>query len=216
MVNLRAYENTIVYKEGKYHGSAKALSRLRLPEKPEVERLKEKAPMLESSNITLVTADQVKAWTDKDPVVSKVRERLFNSWSAKLVEEEFAPYEVRKYELSMQNGCVLRGSGAIVPHPDQENVIRQLHQCHPGAYRMKALATTYVRWPELDKEVEDTVKGCKTCQEPHNIPAPAPLRPRLARQALELYPCGLRRTIYGKNVFLCSLMHIQNGWTCIL
>ncbi|XP_062297408.1 uncharacterized protein K02A2.6-like [Scomber scombrus] len=176
-VTLRAYEYTIVYKEGKYHCNADALSRLPLPEEPEVERLEERVLMLESSDITLVTADQVKAWTDKDPVLLRVREMVQNGWSAKLKGEEFAPYEVRKHELSIQNGCVLWGWRVIVPKPGRENVMRQLHQCHPGVSRMKALARSYVWWPKLDKELEDMVKGCTTCQEHRNIPAPAPLHP---------------------------------------
>ncbi len=176
-VTLRAYEYTIVYKEGKYHCNADALSRLPLPEEAEVERLEERVLMLESSDITLVTADQVKAWTGKDPVLLRVWEMVQNGWSAKLKGEEFAPYEVRKHELSIQNGCVLWGWRVIVPKPGQENVMRQLHQCHPGVSRMKALARSYVWWPKLDKEVEDMVKGCTTCQEHCNIPAPAPLHP---------------------------------------
>ncbi len=176
-VTLRAYEYTTAYKEGKYHCNADALSRLPLPEEAEVERLEERVLMLESSDITLVTADQVKAWTGKDPVLLRVQEMVQNGWSAKLRGEEFAPYEVRKHELSIQNGCVLWGWRVIVPTPGQENVMRQLHQCHPGVSRMKALARSYVWWPKLDKEVEDMVKGCTTCQEHCNIPAPAPLHP---------------------------------------
>lgn len=79
------------------------------PEKVEVERLKERVLMLESSDITLVTVEQVKAWTDKDPVLSRVREMVRNGWSSKLKGEEFAPREVRKHELSIQNGCGLWG-----------------------------------------------------------------------------------------------------------
>ena len=133
--------------------------------------------MLESSDITLVTSDQVEAWTDKDPVLSRVREMVRDGWSAKEKGEEFAPYEVRKLELSIQNGCVMWGSRVVVPKPGQGSVMRQLHQCHPGVSRMKALARSYVWWPKLDKDVEDTVKACTTCQEHRNVPAPAPLHP---------------------------------------
>ena len=60
-VTLRAYEYTIVYKEGKHHSNADALSRLPLPDTPKVETSEERVLMLESSDITLVTVDQVKA-----------------------------------------------------------------------------------------------------------------------------------------------------------
>ncbi len=69
------------------------------------------------------------------------------------------PHAVRKHELSIQNGCVLWGVRVIVPKPGQENVLRQFHQCHLGVSRMKALARSYIWWPKLDKEVEDTVKA---------------------------------------------------------
>lgn len=175
-VTLRAYEYTIVYKEGKYHCNADALSCLPLPEVEE-EKLEERVLMLENSDITLVTPDQVKAWTDSDPVLSQVREMVQNGWSSKEKGEEFAPYELRKCELSIQNGCVLWGSRVIVPKAGQENVMRQLHQCHPGVSRMRALARSYVWWPKLDKEVENIVRSCTTCQEHRNVPAPAPLHP---------------------------------------
>ncbi|KAF7650198.1 hypothetical protein LDENG_00129920 [Lucifuga dentata] len=83
-VTLRAYEYTIVYKEGKYHSNADALSCLPLPEKPDLERPEERVLMLESSDITLVTADQVKVWTDKDPVLLRVREMVHRGWSSEL------------------------------------------------------------------------------------------------------------------------------------
>ena len=60
-VTLRAYEYTIVYKEGKHHSNADALSRLPLPDTAKVETSEERVLMLESSDITLVTVDQVKA-----------------------------------------------------------------------------------------------------------------------------------------------------------
>ncbi|TWW76465.1 Retrovirus-related Pol polyprotein from transposon 412 [Takifugu flavidus] len=98
-VTLRAYEYTIVYKEGRYHCNADALSRLPLPEVTEEER-EERVLMLESSDITLVTADQVKAWTDADPVLSRVREMVQNGWSSKEKREEFGPYETASMTLS--------------------------------------------------------------------------------------------------------------------
>lgn len=72
---------------------------------------------------------------------------------------------------------MLWGARVIAPKPGQENVLRQLHRCHPGVSRMKALARSYVWWAKLDKEVEDTVKACATCQEHRNVLAPAPLHP---------------------------------------
>lgn len=108
-VTLRAYEYTIMYKEGKHHNNADALSRLPLSETSVQDGPEERVLMIESSDITLVSADQVKAWTDKDPVLSRVREMVHQGWPLELEGSEFAPYAVRKNELSIQNGCVLWG-----------------------------------------------------------------------------------------------------------
>lgn len=85
--------------------------------------------------------------------------------------------QVRKNELSIQNGCVLWGARVVLPQPGRDSVLRQLHQCHPGVSRMKALARSYVFWPKQYKEVEDVVRACEVCQEHPNAPAPAPLCP---------------------------------------
>ena len=42
---------------------------------------------------------------------------------------------------------------------------------------MKALARSYVWWPELDKEVEVCPKACSACQTNKHAPAEAPLHP---------------------------------------
>ena len=176
-VTLMAYEYHIVYKAGKYHGNADALSRLPLPGTPGSNASKERVLMLETSDITLVTAEQVRKWTTKDPVLSRVREMVQRGWPSELVGVEFAPYTARKNELSVDNGCVMWGARVIVPKPGQADVLRQLHQSHPGISRMKALARSYVWWPKMDHDVEKMVQACGVCQEHRNVPAVAPLHP---------------------------------------
>ncbi len=55
--------------------------------------------------------------------------------------------------------------------------MQQLHQCHPGISRMKALARSYFWWPKLDDDIESLAKNCSTCQEHRKAPATAPLHP---------------------------------------
>ena len=71
--------------------------------------------MLENSDITLVSADQVRSWTNRDAVLARVREMVQKGWPQEMEGEEFRPYNVRKNELSVQNGCVLWGARVIVP-----------------------------------------------------------------------------------------------------
>jgi len=94
-----------------------------------------------------------------------------------LIGTEFDPFTSRKDELSVQDGCVLWGARVIIPSVGRSEVLKQLHQCHPGVCRMKAMARSYVWWPKLDQDVERLVKTCHLCQEHRNVPAVAPLHP---------------------------------------
>ncbi len=42
---------------------------------------------------------------------------------------------------------------------------------------MKNLARSFVRWPGIDLQVEETVKQCDSCQRTRHLPAVAPLQP---------------------------------------
>ena len=53
----------------------------------------------------------------------------------------------------------------------------ELHAGHPGASRMKSIARSFVWWPGMDKELEEAVKQCNTCQCTRHLPTPVPLQP---------------------------------------
>ncbi|KAL7852512.1 hypothetical protein SRHO_G00182970 [Serrasalmus rhombeus] len=71
-VTLRAYECTIVYKAGKDHSNADALSRLPIPVTEEHSRDEERVLLLDQMDMPLITARQVKKWTDRDKVIALV------------------------------------------------------------------------------------------------------------------------------------------------
>ena len=83
-------------------------------------------------------------------------------------------YQQRKDQLS---GCVLLGSRIVVPVAGQAKMIEELHQGHPGITRMKGLARSFVWWPGMDKQLEEKVRSCTSCQQNQNTPAVAPLHP---------------------------------------
>ena len=55
--------------------------------------------------------------------------------------------------------------------------LEQLHVGHPGIVRMKELARSYLWWPNIDSEIEQTVRNCSSCQQVRKPPAAAPLAP---------------------------------------
>ena len=56
---------------------------------------------------------QIKLWTDKDPLLLKVRNFVSNSWPYS-VSEKIQPYFPRRSELTLLDGCLMWGSRVIV------------------------------------------------------------------------------------------------------
>jgi hypothetical protein len=94
--------------------------------------------LMETLQSSPVTPQQIRKWTDYDPLLARVRTMLLEGWKNE-EEDEVTPFN-RKDELSIQDGCVLWGSRVVVPKKGQPKVLDQLHQGHPGMARMKSLA----------------------------------------------------------------------------
>ena len=176
-LTLSAYNYKVQYVPGREHANADVFSRLPLPVQPnEVPLPEELVFLMESLEISPVTVKQIKAWTDQDPVLATVRRFVKQGWP-KSIKPEFRPYHSRKLELSIQDDCVLWGSRIIVPMPGREQLLSLLHDGHPGISKMKALARSYVWWPNIDADIEAQVKRCNQCQLNQPLPPVVPMHP---------------------------------------
>ena len=54
-------------------------------------------------------------------------------------------------------------------------VLQELHEGHPRTTRMKSLARMYVRWPGIDKDIEEYVHTCHECQVNQSSPPAVPM-----------------------------------------
>ena len=147
--------------------NADALSRLPLPDHPadsEIPSLGDVNLVLNHLSDHLATASQIKTWTEKDPVLSRVHHFILHGWPNTVTESAILPYSNRRDELSVVDGCILIGCRVVIPPPGRELVLGQLHDTHPGITRMKSLARSYVWWPTLDRKIISTVQNCTTCQ----------------------------------------------------
>ena len=92
---LGAYDCVIAYKPGNHHANADSLSRLPLPETPaHISLPGETILLMDKLEEPPVTATQVKNWTDRDPVLSQVRQMLLKGWQD-TEREEFQPFKGR-------------------------------------------------------------------------------------------------------------------------
>ncbi|XP_039590611.1 uncharacterized protein K02A2.6-like [Polypterus senegalus] len=174
---LGAYNYQLCYRPGKELTTADALSRLPIANPvahtpPPLEVL-----LLESVPNAPIHGNQIAALTQKDPVLSRVLHWLLHGWPHEVPGDDFIPFTNRQNELSTHKGCVLWGSRVVVPVLAREDVLKLLHDSHPGIVHMKALARSYVWWPGMDGQIEKAVKCCRTCQQSRHAPSRAPLHP---------------------------------------
>jgi hypothetical protein len=136
---LSAYEYSIVYKEGRKNANADGLSRLPLNNKTEPEVPGEMILLMEHMDLTPVTSRQIKSWTRKDPILSRVMNFVLQGWPASNTYDQLRSYFTRKLELSLYDGCRLWGSRLVILPPGRDTILQELHEGYPGMTRMKML-----------------------------------------------------------------------------
>ena len=176
---LSAYRYDIEFKPTSKHANADGLSRLPL----HVEKEKEEPSDVDVFNVAQVdalpvTAQQLGQATRSDPILSKVWHYTKTKWPDK-VKECLKPYWNRRHELTVEGSCVMWGIRVVIPRKLQNQVLEELHREHPGIVRMKAIARSYMWWPQIDKQLEEAAKSCVRCQAVKSKPAVAPLHPWL-------------------------------------
>ncbi|XP_063954090.1 uncharacterized protein K02A2.6-like [Lytechinus pictus] len=175
---LAAYEYEIVYKPGSENANADALSRLPRKATAKQPPVPEEIVLLMSElEKTPTTPSRVRAMTQRDPILARVRNYTMTGWpdNPGEMKKEMNPYYIRKNELSVHEGCVLWGGRVVLPPQCREHMIEEIHEAHPGIVKMKAIARSHVWWPQIDKDLEQKVRACPQCQEHQRNPPKAPL-----------------------------------------
>ena len=175
-LTLSAYSYSIAYKPGDNNSNADGLSRLPLPEAPSEVPLPGETILLMETLQEPMSAKQIKDLTARDPLLSSVRQMVLKGWRYSN-DQQLAPFNQRKDELSIEDGCILWGCRVVIPQAGRATVLEELHQGHPGVCRMKSLARGVVWWPGMDKDIENMIQDCHQCQVNRKSPAPAALHP---------------------------------------
>ena len=173
---LGGYDYAITYKPGQQNANADMLSRLPTSSPSyNIPSLPETVYLMDTLDASPVTSSHVRQWTAKDPTLAKVRDSLVSGNCPR--EDIIKPYHRCWSELSVEQGCLLRGTRVLIPAIGRKAVMDVLHEGHPGGTRMKALARSFVWWPGIDDDLESVVKECNQCQLTRHSPAQAPLHP---------------------------------------
>lgn len=106
---------------------------------------------------------QVAQETENDSVLCRVTEYLQSGWQQDTVIAELKPFWEKRFELTIEQNCILWGRRVIIPNNMKKIVLKLLHDQHTGMTRMKMLARSVCWWPNQDKDIEQYVKSCSPC-----------------------------------------------------
>ena len=179
-LTLSVYNYDIEYKKGTDNANADALSRLPLPDQPSSIPMQQEIVLVINmidSAASLVSAQDIRKETQRDPTLSQVLQWTRWGWPSKVNDRRFDAYFSRKDEISITDGCLTWGTRVIIPAKCQDAVLCLLHDTHIGMSSMKTTGRSYVWWPGMDRDIEATVRSCPQCDKCQSSPALAELHP---------------------------------------
>lgn len=179
-LTLLLYDFKIEYVPTDKFGNADVLSRLMdRHEKPEqdfviasIELENDVGAIVKNAAKILPLAfEDVVRESRKDPVLRVLLRYVQNGWPRSLEGRELQIFHARRDSLSAIEDCIMFGDRLIIPTSQRQHVLEMMHRGHPGIERMKAVARSYVYWPNIDTDIEDMVKSCKSCASAAKSPA---------------------------------------------
>ena len=165
---LSQYNYTTEFKSTKDNANADMMSRLPLEKQG---KGSEEDAIYNVQIATLPVSDEnIRTETEKDEILSQVKRYLkTGKWPDRMIGELQSYYNKRE-ELFIEEDILLWGLRVVIPYSLKKNILKELHCQHPGVVRMKALSRIHVWYPQIDKDIEETVKKCNECQQVANEP----------------------------------------------
>ena len=112
----------------------------------------------------------------KDNTISTIIKYVLAEWpNFDSLKDEVKAYYEKRYELTVDKGCLFWGLRACIPESMRSVILKELHASHMGIVKIKMFARSYVYWPGIDGAIENLVKECQICLIERKKPAKTPL-----------------------------------------
>nr|XP_049462311.1 uncharacterized protein K02A2.6-like [Anopheles coluzzii]XP_049462313.1 uncharacterized protein K02A2.6-like [Anopheles coluzzii]XP_049462317.1 uncharacterized protein K02A2.6-like [Anopheles coluzzii]XP_049462318.1 uncharacterized protein K02A2.6-like [Anopheles coluzzii]XP_049462319.1 uncharacterized protein K02A2.6-like [Anopheles coluzzii] len=72
-------------------------------------------------------------------------------------------YKAPEAKYTLTANCLMFEHRVVIPASLRKAIMNDLHAAHIGIVKMKGLARSYVYWPGIDSEIEQTAKSCTEC-----------------------------------------------------
>ncbi|GBM24969.1 Retrovirus-related Pol polyprotein from transposon 17.6 [Araneus ventricosus] len=186
-LRMMKFSYTIAHIPGKELFAADALSRN--PQKVPYKREELEAEI--DAFIQMITSslpassrrlDELRVAQLKDETCQKLTDYVLKGWpSKKEVDTLCAPYWQNRYEISVQDGLLMRGCRIIIPKSHQAEVLNQILEGHLGITKGRARARCSVYWLGISKVIEEKIKSCTASIQESNYYSRCPEIARLDR-----------------------------------
>ncbi|BES87376.1 Hypothetical Protein NTJ_00181 [Nesidiocoris tenuis] len=166
-VQLQIFQFDVQYRKSELHSNADALSRLPVPSE-QLFTERDYTSVLHVSQLSTlpVTAKEIAAATQTDPELKIL-----------LVYEDLRlrrSIGANSTEFSLHQGCIFYRVRVYLPKKHRQQVLQELHQAHIGVVKMKGLARSYVYWPNIHADIENTTRNCQQCSDVARDPKKLP------------------------------------------
>jgi len=171
-LRLQPYRFKVKYQPGKFN-AADALSRLPLKDIPKSNVAEDYVyAIAKHATPVAMTTKDIELESAVDETMCAVRRALRTD-----VWDELPKFKHVHQELTSVGKLVLRGSRICIPEKLQKQVLSLAHEGHQGIVKCKQRLREKVWWPGIDKDMENFVKSCRSCQLMSADTKPEPLQP---------------------------------------
>jgi hypothetical protein len=174
LVELQGYNFVLTHRPGTQNQLADGLSRLPSPNNKSNIDLDLRVDHIDFSTSMI---GKIRSSIEQDPVLQQLQETIITGWPEHIKD---LPTDLRTYwglrdSLSIENGVIYKGQQLLIPKPQQNNILEQLHTAHMGQEKTKLLAKVTVYWPNINHDIEELIKRCQICQRYQPAQCPEPL-----------------------------------------
>ena len=178
LLRLQKYDFTIKYVKGKDQVLADTLSRA--VETDNMKPIKTEIPEEEIHEMVAQIINEIPASDSKREEIKKkqladeecqaLRKLSKFGWpdSIKATPTLAKPYWSFREEIVENNGLLLKSTQIIIPKDMRADMLRRIHGGHLGIELSRQRARQAVYWPNMNKQIEELVQKCSTCQKHRN------------------------------------------------
>lgn len=116
--------------------------------------------------------DQIKKETNRDDELLAVKVAL----ETEIWPENVGRYKSIKDQLVWQKEILMKLGAVVVPRTLRPKALEIAHKGHPGMTAMKSIMRSKVWWPNMAKQIEETVRTCVGCILTSKQEPPVPMK----------------------------------------